>query len=79
MEIFDPQIATRDQFDDKTKDLEAYSPKCTKAELSKMIDFNNYKQHDKYKNVTSKVAEYYKGSIYSHPDREINLTELKTI
>lgn len=43
-----------------------------------MIDFNNYKQQDKFKNVTSKVAEYYKGSLYTN-EKDVNNTEIKTI
>ncbi len=34
---------------------EKYSPKCTRAELNKMIDFNSYKNSSKFKQVESRV------------------------
>ena len=56
MEMFDPQgVNDRDTYEDKAKEIEAYSPKCTKDELNKMIDFNKYREKNKYKNIDSIV------------------------
>lgn len=40
---------------EESEGTEKYSPKCTKAELNKMIDFNSYKNNNKFKGVESKV------------------------
>ena len=58
MEMFDPQsVCDRDSFNEKAKEIEAYSPKCTKDELNKMIDFNKYSEKNKYRNVDSIVMQ----------------------
>ncbi len=56
MEMFDPQgVNDIDTYEEKAKEIEAYSPKCTKDELNKMIDFNKYREKNKYKNIDSIV------------------------
>lgn len=56
MEMFDPESVNKhDSFEEQTKDIEAYSPKCTKNELNQMIDFNKYKESNKFKDVPSKI------------------------
>lgn len=57
MEMFDPESVNKhDSFEDQAKEIEAYSPKCDKDELNKMIDFNKYKENDMYKNVKGIVS-----------------------
>lgn len=57
MEIFDPEgVNQHDSFEDQAKDIEAYSPKCDKDELNKMIDFNKYKENNKYKDVKGVIS-----------------------
>jgi hypothetical protein len=52
MEMFDPEgVNQHDSFEDQAKEIEAYSPKCDKDELNKMIDFNKYKENNKYNNI----------------------------
>lgn len=66
MEIFDPQYVNQhDSFKEQTKEIEAYSPKCTKHELNQMIDFNKYKDSKKFKNVQPKVDTTGKRTIKS--------------
>ncbi|KAM3136909.1 hypothetical protein pb186bvf_010994 [Paramecium bursaria] len=56
MEMFDPESVNKhDAFEEQTKEIEAYSPKCTKNELNQMIDFNKYKEQNKFQYVTSKI------------------------
>ncbi|CAD8042870.1 unnamed protein product [Paramecium primaurelia] len=56
MEIFDPQyVNMHNTFEEQVKEIEAYSPKCTKHELNQMIDFNKYKETTKYKAVKPKI------------------------
>ena len=57
MEMFDPEgVNKHDSLDDQAKEIEAYSPKCDKNELNKMIDFNKYKENNKYKDVKGVVS-----------------------
>ncbi|KAL4506485.1 hypothetical protein ABPG72_000056 [Tetrahymena utriculariae] len=54
MEMFDPQYVSRKEDMKEQEGTEKYSPKCTPAELNKMIDFNSHKSK---LNAQSKVSQ----------------------
>eukprot|EP00828_Plagiopyla_frontata_P037020 TRINITY_DN48720_c0_g1_i1.p1 TRINITY_DN48720_c0_g1~~TRINITY_DN48720_c0_g1_i1.p1 ORF type:complete len:252 (-),score=43.15 TRINITY_DN48720_c0_g1_i1:48-803(-) len=59
MEMFDQNsVKLRDEFEEKI-DYEKYTPKCTRADLNKMIDYDAYKGRSKLNNVESKVKRIY--------------------
>src|SRR5689334_21646208 len=60
MEMFDPQYAASRKEIDGEREMQKYSPKCSPAELNKMIDFNAYKARNKLKfmHIESKVSQH---------------------
>ena len=51
-------VKLRDEFEEKI-DYEKYTPKCTRADLNKMIDYDAYKGRNKLNNIESKVKRIY--------------------
>jgi hypothetical protein len=50
-------VSRKEEIKDKEGTIERYSPKCTKGELNKMIDFNSYKSKTMYREVESKIGQ----------------------
>ncbi|EGR33878.1 hypothetical protein IMG5_033670 [Ichthyophthirius multifiliis] len=82
MEMFDPSYVTRKNEMEDQEGTEKYSPKCTKAELNKMIDFNSYKNNSKFKLVESRVQQMIRiksaaTTLQSNPNNYKNNQEIR--